>query len=178
MKLPAVRDAIARATSSRAKRVGLNADRVLDHLGRILLGDPRAVFHPDGSLKAPSEMNDDDAMMIAGVKTRRIVEVGPDGKIQNAEIQEVKLVDKTAVMALAMRHLGMMNDKLTLEVGGTLAEQLSAAQARLSGQVGAVIEGTPGLTKDDLAAVERAERGEVIEAEWEEVPAVAGAELI
>lgn len=168
MKIPAVRDAIARSVAARSKRVGLNADRVLEHLGKLLLGDPRSVLHEDGTLKTPHEMNDDDAMMIAGVKTRRIVELGEDGKIHNAEVQEVRLVDKVQVMALAMRHLGMLNDKLVLEVGGTLAEQLAAAQARIGNGQGAVIEGTAGLARDELEQVVRAESG-VQDAEWTEV---------
>jgi phage terminase small subunit len=174
MKMPEVRDAIQRALASRAKRVGLNADRVLDMLGRMALGNPKSVFHPDGTLKAPHELDDDDAMLVAGVKTRRIVEVNPDtGKMHNAEIQEVKLIDRTAVLALVMRHLGMNNDKLTLDVGGTLAEQLEAAMARREGGESTdVIDEESGLSESDIAALEHEERlqieGEAVEAEWVE----------
>lgn len=173
MKLPEIRDALGRALASRARRVGVNAERVLDHLGRMAFGSPKAIFHPDGSLKAPEELDDDDAMMIAGVKTRRIVEINPDtGKMHNAEIQEVKLVDRTAVLSLLMRHLGMNNDKLTIDVGGTLAEQLEAAMARRDGSAAEVVDNETGLTEAEVAALEHEERLEIEgEAEWADEPA-------
>jgi phage terminase small subunit len=162
MKLPEIRDALGRAIASRARRVGVTADRVLDHLGRMAFGNPKSVFHPDGSLKAPEEMDDDDAMMIAGVKTRRIVEINPDtGKMQNAEIQEVKLIDRTSVLSLLMRHLGMNNDKLTIDVGGTLAEQLEAAMARREGGAAEVVDENSGLTAEEMAALEHEENMEI-----------------
>lgn len=176
MKIPEVRDAIQRALSSRAKRVGLNADRVLDVLGRMALGSPKAVFHPDGTLKAPHELDDDDAMLIAGVKTRRIVEVNPDtGKMHNAEIQEVKLIDRTAVLALVMRHLGMNNDKLTIDVGGSLAEQLEAAMSRREGgELIDAVDPDSGLSASDLASIEAEEM--LIEAGGED--AIPDAEIV
>lgn len=162
MKLPEIRDALGRALASRARRVGVNAERVLDHLGRMAFGSPKAIFNPDGSLKAPEELDDDDAMMIAGVKTRRIVEINPDtGKMHNAEIQEVKLIDRTSVLSLLMRHLGMNNDKLTIDVGGTLAEQLDAAMARRDGGVAEVVDGETGLTEAEIAALEHEEAKEI-----------------
>ena len=175
MKMPMVADAVARAVASRARRVGLNADRVLDMLGRMALGNPKSVFNEDGSLKAPHELNDDDAMLIAGVKTRRIVEINPDtGKMHNAEIQEVKLIDRTAVLALAMRHLGMMNDKLTIETGGTLAEQLEAAMARRDGGEEKLTE--DGLAASDIAALEHEERLQIDDADYEVVEDVTDEE--
>lgn len=165
-KVPMVRDAIERAMAERARRVGLTADRVLDMLGRMALGNPKAVLNEDGTVKAPHELDDDDAMMIAGVKTRRIVEINPDtGKMHNAEIQEVRLIDRTAVLNLVMRHLGMNNDRITLDVGGTLAEQLEAAVARREGGDTAL---TPeDLTDAEVAMVEDAEAKMIEDAEYE-----------
>ena len=67
--------AVGRALAERSKRVGITADRVLMEIARVALGDPRVLFRPDGSLRAPTEYNEDDAAMIEGIKTRRIVEV-------------------------------------------------------------------------------------------------------
>jgi phage terminase small subunit len=163
MKVPYIRDAIMRELALRSQRVGLNADRVLELLGKLALGDPRSVLNADGSLKAPSVLNDDDAMMIVGVKTRRIVELNPDtGKMQQAEIQEVKMVDKLGALSLAMRHLGMMNDKIQVDVGGPLADQLAAALARVEGgDVQLAIAGTEGLTEEDYAAIVADEEGTI-----------------
>lgn len=143
--------AIARAKAARAVRVGLNADRVLETLGKIVNGDRRSVFREDGTLKAPHEFDSDDQALIEGVKTRRIVEVGPNGEMQQAEVQEVKLASLTPAITLAMRHLGMLNDKLELTVQTPLAQRLAEAMA---------VNGRPKLTGGE---------GEIVDAEWEDV---------
>lgn len=143
--------AIARAKAARAVRVGLNADRVLEVLGKIVNGDRRSVFREDGTLKAPHEFDADDQALIEGVKTRRIVEVGDDGKMQQAEVQEVKLASLTPAITLAMRHLGLLNDKLELTVQTPLSQRLAEAMA---------INGRPKLTSGE---------GEVIDADFEDV---------
>lgn len=129
-----VNAAVARATAARSVRVGISGDRVLQELGRMAFGDTRTIFRDDGSLKAPTEYDADDAAMIEGIKTRRIVEiaVGDDGKqkLVPVEIQEVKLVSKTTALGMLMRHLGMNNDKLDVTVT-PLAEALNAAYARM-----------------------------------------------
>lgn len=138
MRHPPVRDHIARLMAARSKRVGLNADRVLQRLGAMVMGDPRAIFNADGGLKRPDEMDAEDAVMLAGVKTRRTVAMQPDGSMAPEEITEIKVIDAVAVIALAMKHLGMMNDKLDINVTHSLAERLGAAQARISKARGGV----------------------------------------
>lgn len=172
LQVPEVRDAVARAIAARSTRTGVNNDRIMRVLGAIVMGDPRAVFDEQGGLKKPGELNDMDALMIAGVKTRRIVEVNPEtGGMQQVEIQEIKLVDKLSAMNMAMRHLGMLNDKLQVEVGGPLAEQLAAAIARQEGapQDEPVIAGTDGLTDDDYREL-LSEEGEIVDVEVVEEP--------
>lgn len=136
-----VQIAIARALAERSKRVGITADRVLMEIARIALGDPRVLFRPDGSLRAPTEYTEDDAAMIEGIKTRRIVEVGEDGKMQQAEIQEVKLASKIGALTQLGRHLGLFNDKLEVTVNTPLAQSLDAAFKR-TGRPRTVIDST------------------------------------
>jgi len=143
--------AIARAKAARAVRVGMSNERVLEKLYTIINTDRRALFREDGTIKAPHEFDADDQVLIESVKTRRIVEVGPDGKMQQAEIQEVKLASLTPAITLAMRHLGMLNDKLELTVQTPLAQRLAEAMA---------VNGRPKLTGGD---------GEIVDAEWEDV---------
>lgn len=164
MKMPHIRDAIQRALASRSRRTGVNADRVLDRLGNLAFGDRREVFNPDGSLKLPGELTPDQAALVSAVKTRRIVEVNPDtGKMHNVEIMEMKLVEQVPVHALLMRHLGMLNDKISIDVHGSLAEQLEAARARREGGA-ADVEDSGTMTPAEIAELE-AEEGRLIEGE-------------
>ena len=145
MKHPPVADRIAKLIAMRSRRVGLTADRVLDRLGAIVMGDARKLFTETGGLRSPTELTADDALLIAGVKTRRIVALGEDGKMQPEEITEVKTVDSLAAISLAMKHLGMLNDKLDINVTHTLADRLQNAYKRVAdrrpGMGGPVIDG-------------------------------------
>lgn len=122
--------AIMRAMAERSKRVGVSGDRIVMELARIGLGDPRVLFNPDGSLRAPTDYGPDDAAMIEGIKTRRIVEADSEGKMVPVEIQEVKLASKIGALTALGRHLGIFNDKMELTVNAPLAQALDAAFKR------------------------------------------------
>lgn len=157
MKHPPIRDYIARAMAARSKRTGINADRVLQRLGAIVMGDPRAIFNENGGLKKPSDMNPEDALMLAGVKTRRAVTLGDDGKMVPEEITEIKIVDNLAALSLAMRHLGMMNDKLDINVTHSLAERLANAYTRLNKHRGGQVIDGEVLAEDMQASLQQLE---------------------
>lgn len=124
---------IGRQIAERSRRVGLNADRVLAELGKIAFGDMRNLFDESGRLKKPGDIDADDAAMIVGVKTRRILEMNPDGGDPvSVEIQEIRVVDKTSAISLAMKHLGLLNEKIDITVT-TLADRMRTADARING---------------------------------------------
>jgi phage terminase small subunit len=127
-----VQDAVRRAMAARSVRVGISQDRVLQHLGAQVFGDPSSVFNEHGGLKKPHEMDVWDRRMIAGVKTRRIVSADEDGNMQPEEITEIKLVDNATFTGMLMKHLGMMNDKLDITIT-SVADRLNRAQSRLRG---------------------------------------------
>jgi len=150
-------DAIARAIAERARRVGLTADDVLQRLGAIIKGDPRVMFNEDGSLRPPTEYSEWDALMLEGIKTRRIVEAGEGGKMTPVEIQEVKLTGKMPAITAAMRHLGLNNDKIDVNITSSLATRLDAAFKRT---------GHAGVEDEDAD-----DEPDVLEGEFEDVTA-------
>lgn len=151
-----VQIAVARAIAERSQRVGITADRVLQEVARIAFGDPRVLFREDGALRAPTEYGADDAAMIEGIKTRRIVEADGEGKMVPVEIQEVKLASKAGALGMLMRHLGLNNDKLDVTLNVPLAQALQEAYQRTGMQRPQIAEAT---TPD----------GETIDVEYEDV---------
>ena len=145
MKHPPVCDLIAKRMAERSTRVGISADRVLQRLGALVFGDPRSLFTSTGGLVPPTQLTADDALLIAGVKTRRTVALDDNGKMQPEEIVEVKIVDQLAATTLAMRHLGLLNEKIDINVTHTLADRLANAHKRVAdrrrGASGPVIDG-------------------------------------
>jgi phage terminase small subunit len=66
----------------------------------------------------PSEWDDDTAAVMAGVDTTT-TSTGGDESPLSLTTKKVKVFDKGAALALAMRHLGMLNDKLQVTANVT-----------------------------------------------------------
>lgn len=117
-----VRSAVEAAMKEREARTHITQDRVLQELARIAFSDLRKAYHSDGTLKLPHEWDDDTAASMAGLET---LTSGAGGEDSPAVLttKKVKVFDKGAALTLAMRHLGMMNDKLTVDatVTGSVA---------------------------------------------------------
>lgn len=130
LRKPEIAAAVAEAMQQRAKRTEITQDRVLQELARIAFFDLRKLYREDGSMKSPDEWDDDTAAAMSGLDIQE--EFGPDdttieledqpqgGKLKRSTARKVllgytkkaKVFDKTAALTLAMRHLGMMKDKL------------------------------------------------------------------
>jgi phage terminase small subunit len=150
-------NAVARAMAARATRTGITQDRVLRELGRIAFADPRCTLNEDGTLKPPSQLDDNDAAVVAGVKSRRMVELNPEtGKIQQAEVQEVKFHDKLNALDKIARHLGMYNDKLDVTVT-SLAQRLDDAFKRTGRVIDVADESEEYEAEAEAAEIEEQE---------------------
>jgi phage terminase small subunit len=149
-----VRSAIAEAQQERSKRTGITADRVLQELARVAFFDIRKLYREDGSMRQPHELDDEAAAVLAGVD---VVEMAGGMKIDTEDgpqhvpmyTKKAKIPDKVAALGLAMRHLGMLRDKVehsgpgggpieqksTVDVAGLSPEQLRAlASIRIQGE--------------------------------------------
>lgn len=113
-----VSEAVRAAMEKREKRTGITQDRVLQELARIAFFDIRTLYREDGSLKKPSELDDDAAAALAGVD---VVEMAGgmaadagEGEVKHvaAYTKKARVFDKNTALVNAMRHLGMMKDKI------------------------------------------------------------------
>jgi phage terminase small subunit len=117
LKKPEIAAALAAAQQKRGERTEITADRVLQELARIAFFDLRKLYREDGTLKAMHELDDDAAAVLAGVdvvETQGNAAVGGEEGIKHiAEyVKKVKIPDKVGALSLAMRHLGMLKDKV------------------------------------------------------------------
>lgn len=126
LRKPEIADAIAESMKARSARTGITQDRVLQELARIAFFDPRKMFHGDGSPKAIHELDDDTAAAVNGLD---VVNIG-NSDVGIGQVLKYKVADKGAALANAMRHLGMFNDKLDVNVTSSLAERLARAKKR------------------------------------------------
>jgi phage terminase small subunit len=96
---------------AREQRTHITQDRVLQELARLAFSDLRRAFNEDGTLKLPNEWDDDTAAAMAGVDTS-VTSIGTAEDPATLTTKKVKVFDKSTALTLAMRHLGMLNDKL------------------------------------------------------------------
>ena len=112
-----VRFALSEAMKAREKRTHITQDRVLQELARLAFSDIRKAFKEDGTLKLPQDLDDDTAAAMAGIDTiTSSVHGGDEEAPLSLTTKKVKIADKNAALTLAMRHLGMLNDKLQLDM--------------------------------------------------------------
>ena len=130
-----VAQAVQAGQKARAVRTEITQDRVLQELARIAFFDIRQLYRPDGTMKDPTEMDADTAAALASIEVREELERGTAdeeadsqaaggaarrkrGELVGGYTIKTRVFDKVATLQLAMRHLGMLNDKLGLSAPG------------------------------------------------------------
>lgn len=107
---PNIAAAIEEAKKARSQRTEITADRVLQELARIAFFDIRKLYNADGTMKKPTELDDDTAAALVGIDIQESTVGGEDGGV--IVTRKAKVIERTGALTLAMRHLGMLNDKM------------------------------------------------------------------
>lgn len=131
---PDIQAAIQEKLAARSKRTEISQDRVLLEIARLAFNDPRRAYDENGNLLPVKDWPDEVAAAIKSVKVTEIKEEDKDGNmIVIGTTNEVSFWDKGKQLELAARHLGMLNDKIQIDVTDNLADRLARARARVSG---------------------------------------------
>jgi hypothetical protein len=85
----------------------ITPERVMRELGFIAFQRASHLFHPNGTLKAPSEWDEATSATVASVETEEKVS-GDDERNVTTRKRKVKRYDKAKALELLMRHFGMM----------------------------------------------------------------------
>lgn len=107
---PYIQSYIQKLIKDREKRTEINADMVVKELAKIAFFDIRKIFHQDGRLVNPRDLDDDTARVISGIKVRD-VKNGEDIET----IIEYKLNDKFKSLESLGKHLGMFDKTIKIE---------------------------------------------------------------
>jgi phage terminase small subunit len=120
IKIPLVRKAIDDAIAARSKRTEITQDLVLKELYNLVVAN---LDDYDSGGRVKPGVRAEAIKAIAGLE-RTILTSGEEAKLVKIKI---RLWDKTRALNLAMRHLGMLNDKLTLSVDEELEKRITNA---------------------------------------------------
>lgn len=123
-----VRAEIDAALKERAERVEVKADDVLRTLLRILNADPRKAFDENSRLLPIRELPEEVALAISGIDNEEIdAPDGEGGRIHIGTVRKLKFWNKDKAVELAMRHLGLLADKVQVDPGPGWAELVAAS---------------------------------------------------
>ena len=139
MKKPAIARALGKEQRRRLERLELKADEVLNVLATGLFFNPLTLFHPTASGKWVVEdldkIPDEIGRTITEVKTRTVEDMDENGHVSITTYFEMKLMDKTKLLELAMKHCGI-DGTSKIEYSGNVDLQIG-----LSGGLNALLMG-------------------------------------
>ena len=95
--------------------------RVLLEVSRLAFNDPRKVFDENNVMLPVKDWPDEVAAAISSIK---VVETKTSDDETTAQLKEIKFWDKGKQIELAAKTLGMLTDKLDVNLNGSVAEQL------------------------------------------------------
>lgn len=118
LKNPKIAEAIAAAQQARQERTHITQDRVLLELSRIAFFDPRKLLDASGNPRSLMDLDDDTAAAVAGLDL--LEEYRGEGKdrVFVGYVKKFKIADKNTALTNAMRHFGMLQDKVDLTSKG------------------------------------------------------------
>ncbi len=98
----------------REQRTEITQDRVLKEYAKIAFFNPKKLFNENGQPKDITELDDDTAAVIAGLKVNDVYEGFGEDRTFIGYLKEYKLTDKKGALDSLARHLGMFKDKVEL----------------------------------------------------------------
>lgn len=123
-----IKAAIKEREEAARKRLELTKDNVLKQLARMAFVDLKGLYREDGSLKHPHELDPDTAAAIQQIEVFEEFEGRGNERKLIGFTKKVKLADRKGTTELAMKHLGLLKDKVEHEVapGGALAALINS----------------------------------------------------
>lgn len=102
-------------------------ERVLLEIARLAFRDLRNAYDKNGNYLPVHELPDEIAASVSSIKTIETIDENGNRK---TVISDLKFFDKGKQIDLACRHLGMLTDKLQIDVTDNLADRLARARLR------------------------------------------------
>lgn len=114
---PEIHAAVAKAEAERSKRTGVTQDRVVRELAKIAFLDMTEVVDDHGRIR--DDATPEDRACIESIKYKS--SSGDQGEFVECE---VKVASKLKALELLGKHLGMWNDRFSVDMDGDLNIQI------------------------------------------------------
>jgi len=101
---------VKRKANERLALAHITPERTLLEIARIAYSDVASFFNPDGTIKKPHELDEDQRASLAGFEASIQNVSAGDGK--QDVIHKFKAWDKTKALEMLAKHFGMLQDKV------------------------------------------------------------------
>lgn len=133
---PYIQEAIQKGRKNLSKRTEVTQERVIMELARLAFLDPRAFFDDEGNLIPITQLPDEAAAAVAGMDVFEEFEGKGEDRVRVGFTKKIKLTRKEKALEMLSRHLGLFDDKVTLDFSAeTLNAILSGLPDELAGRV-------------------------------------------
>jgi phage terminase small subunit len=86
---------------------GVERGRILEEMRRIALFDVRKLYHEDGALKEPQELDDETAAAVLSLEVEEEYAGRGDERENIGRVRKYKAINKEKTLALLAEHLGI-----------------------------------------------------------------------
>lgn len=117
---PEIQDYVQKKRKELQNKVGVTQESIIEQFRKLAFADIRKLYNEDGSLKKITELDDDSAASLAGVEVDELWEGYGEDRKQAGVTKKVRRWDPNKALESLARHLGMFNDKLTLNADDEL----------------------------------------------------------
>lgn len=118
LKNPAVMARVKELQKEVSKRVKLSQERVLQEIMALAFSDVRDLFDDIGRLKPMSEWSEQAAASVSSIKVFELDKEGLAGTIS-----DIKFWDKGRQIELLCKHLGMLTERLQVDINATVKDE-------------------------------------------------------
>lgn len=123
---------INKRSLEQSQRLSITADRVMQEYEALALLDPLDLFNPDGNLKPIHEIPEAARRAIVGLDLIQLKTTTTEDVKVEVVLKKIKLADKKGALDSIAKILGMMRDKLDVNVKVSTQEMEAAIDAELA----------------------------------------------
>lgn len=119
--------AVDAGLARRALVTELEATTVLRELALLVETDIGDAFDGQGRMRPLHEMHEDVRRCIAAVDVEELYDGTGKQRVKVGHVRKVRFLDKTKAIELALRRLGLLNDKLRVSAGLSFEKLVQAS---------------------------------------------------
>lgn len=131
LKHPEIKQVLAAKLAQIEAKAEFTAEKAILQLERMVMFDVRRLFHPNGSPKEITELDDETATVVAGLEVVEQYEGSGKDRVFTGYLKKYKLSDRLSAVNTALKMFGKLSDRVehTGKDGGPIQTELTDNEA-------------------------------------------------